>query len=77
MIPIATYLEQGMLPQDINEARKISRQAARFVIIDRVMYRKGYSMPLLQCVTKTEAELLMIEVHEGFCGNHTKGQSLA
>ncbi|XP_062114198.1 uncharacterized protein LOC133825247 [Humulus lupulus] len=47
MTPIATYLEKRMLPEDINEARNCLRQAASYVIIDGVMYKRGYSMPLL------------------------------
>ncbi|XP_062103896.1 uncharacterized protein LOC133815017 [Humulus lupulus] len=43
--PIATYLEQGTLPLDRNEARKILGRAVRYVIIDGVMYRRWYGLP--------------------------------
>ena len=34
-------------------------------------------MPLLKCVTPSEAEYIMREIHEGICENHTGGLSLA
>ena len=34
-------------------------------------------MPLLKCATPSEAQYIMKEIHEGTCGNHTGGQSLA
>ena len=34
-------------------------------------------MPLLKCATPSEAKYIMREIHEGTCGNHVGGQSLA
>ena len=34
-------------------------------------------MPLLKCATLSEAKYIMREIHEGICGNHAGGQSLA
>ena len=34
-------------------------------------------MPLLKWVTLAEAKYIMREIHEGTCGNHIGGQSLA
>ena len=41
------------------------------------LYRRGYSMPLLKCATPLEAKYIMKEIHQGICGNHIGGQSLA
>ena len=41
------------------------------------MYRRGYSMPLLKCGTPSKVQYIMRKIHEGTCGNHTEGQSLA
>ena len=34
-------------------------------------------MPLLRCVAEPECTAILMEVHEGFCGGHTKRHSLA
>lgn len=31
---------------------------------------KGYSHPLLRCLTPSEAEYVMQEINEGICGDH-------
>ena len=38
MTPIIKYLEEGSLPRDKNEARKLRRQAVRFLLLDGVLY---------------------------------------
>uniref|UniRef100_A0A803Q195 Uncharacterized protein n=1 Tax=Cannabis sativa TaxID=3483 RepID=A0A803Q195_CANSA len=70
---ISQYLEQFILPTDWNEAKKVMIKAARFIILDGVMYKRRYSMPLLRCVAKEEVKLLMVEVHKGICRNHGGG----
>ena len=34
-------------------------------------------MPLPKCATPSEVKYIMREIHEGTCGNHIEGQSLA
>ena len=34
-------------------------------------------MSLPKCVTPSEADYIMREIHKGICGNHTRGQTLA
>ena len=76
MTLIAAYLEHKILPNSRNESRKLIRKAARYLILDGVMYRRGFSMPLLRCVNHTELGRLLEKVHEGFCGNHAGGKSV-
>ena len=47
MAPYIEYLTQGVLPTDRNKARTLRRQAARYILVDGILYRRGYSMPLL------------------------------
>ncbi|KAM6596697.1 hypothetical protein CsatA_007221 [Cannabis sativa] len=77
MTPIAAYLNTGELLDNRNEARKMRRKAAQYIIVEGIMYRRGFSMPLLRCVTQEEAVRLLSEVHNGFCGNNAAGQSLS
>jgi hypothetical protein len=76
MTPITKYLEKGILPTDVVEARKLKVRAARFVLIQGILYKKGFSVPYLRCLDKPKAEYVMREVHEGICGNHSGARSL-
>ena len=77
MDPIVAHLKTGEQPEDKTEAQILWRKVARYVLYDDELYRKGYTMPLLKCVTLLEAKNIMREIHKGTCGNHVEGQSLA
>ena len=55
MTPIISYLQDGHLPQNTKEAKKIKKRAARFTILNDALYKRGFSMPYLKCVDKEEA----------------------
>ncbi|KAL0345043.1 UNVERIFIED_CONTAM: Transposon Ty3-I Gag-Pol polyprotein [Sesamum radiatum] len=59
------------------EARAIRVRAARFTIIAGDLYKRGFSQPYLKCLDPEKAEYVMREIHEGSCGNHSGGRSLA
>ncbi|XP_075669792.1 uncharacterized protein LOC142639515 [Castanea sativa] len=77
MTPIINHLKQGWLLEDMMEARKIHIRVARFIIIDGVLYRRGYSLPYLRCASSKEANYVLREIHKGTCENHTGARSLA
>ena len=52
-------------------------QATRYTMHDNLLYRRGFLTPLLRCLGAEEAERVLSEVHDGVCGNHAGGQSLA
>ena len=74
--PLASYLKNGVLPDKKEAARKLKVQAARFVLIKDVLYKRGFSRPYLRCLGNEEADYVMREVHEGICGNHSGSRSL-
>ena len=41
--PIVVYLKDGRLLEDKNEARKLRIKAAKYVLIDEVLYKRGFS----------------------------------
>ena len=45
MTPIISFLQDGHLPQDTDEAKKIKKRAARFTILNDTLYKRGFSMP--------------------------------
>ena len=77
MTPIIRYLKEGWLPKDKMEARRIQIRVAHFIIIDDVLYRRGYSLPYLRCASSEEVDYVFRVVHEGICGNHIRARSLA
>ncbi|KAJ4713136.1 Retrovirus-related Pol polyprotein from transposon 17.6 [Melia azedarach] len=75
--PIKEYLEKGRLPEDQEAARKLKYCAARYCIIEGVLYRRSFTMPYLRCLHPDEADYVLREIHKGACGNHSGGRSLA
>ena len=76
MTPIVSYLKDGKLSEGKDEARKLRVRAARYVLIDEVLYKRGFSQPYLRCLTSDEANYVLREIHEGACGNHSGARSL-
>jgi hypothetical protein len=70
MTPIISYLQGGILPSDRHEARRLKVRASRFIILQGILYKKGFSLPYLRCLTPAKAEYVLREIHEGICGNH-------
>ena len=76
MTPIISYLQDGHLPQNTEEAKKIKKRAARFTILNDALYKRGFSMPYLKCVDEEEARYILEEIYEGVCGDHASPRSL-
>ena len=77
MTPIIQYLKDGYLPEDKKQARLLRLKAAKYILYDEQLYIRGFLIPLLKCVHLMEGNYILQEIHEGVCGNHSKGQSLA
>ncbi|KAL0402301.1 UNVERIFIED_CONTAM: hypothetical protein Slati_4260000 [Sesamum latifolium] len=75
--PIVQFLTEGTLPEDRIEARKVKLRSARFVLIDGDLYKRGFSYPMLKCLSPDRAKYVLREIHEGSCGNHSGARSLA
>ena len=43
MTPIVIYLKDGRLPEDKDKARELRIRAAKYVLIDEVLYKRGFS----------------------------------
>ena len=76
MTPIISYLKEGKLPEWKDEARKLRVRTARYLLINEVLYKRGFSQPYLRCLAPDEANYVLREVHEGACGNHSGARSL-
>ena len=76
MTPIVIYLKDGRLPEDKDEARKLRIRAAKYVLIDEVLYKRDFSQPYLRCLAPDELNYVLREIHEGACGNHSGPRAL-
>ena len=78
MDSIIQFLKQDTLPKERLEADKVRRKAARFQLSEnQKLYKRSFSGPYLICVHPELIEFLLEEFHEGICGSHTGGRSLA
>ena len=76
MTSIIGYLKEGKLPQGRDEARKLRIKLAKYILMDEVLYKRGFSQPYLRCLAPNEANYGLRKVHEGACGNHSGARSL-
>ena len=76
MTLIVSYLKEGKLSQGRDEAHKLRIKSAKYVLMDEVLYKRGFSQPYLKCLASDEANYVLREVHEGACGNHSGARSL-
>ena len=55
----------------------LRRFAVKFFISNGVLYKRNHDSTLLRCIDKSEAERIMIELHEGTFGTHSSGHTIA
>ena len=53
--PIISYLKDDILLEEKEEARKPRVRVAKFVLMDKVLYKRGFSQPYLRCLTLDES----------------------
>ncbi|XP_022004320.1 uncharacterized protein LOC110901857 [Helianthus annuus] len=70
MTPIIQYLQEGLLPDNKAEARKIQNKALHYEMNGGILYQRSFLGPLLRCVDPQDANYLIKEIHEGICGIH-------
>ncbi|XP_034208074.1 uncharacterized protein LOC117621615 [Prunus dulcis] len=51
MDPILQFLQNQTLPANSAEARRVRHRSARYLIINGSLYKRGFSLPYLRCLT--------------------------
>ena len=78
MDSIMQFLKEDTLPEERVEVDKVRRKATRYWLSkNQKLYKRSFSGPYLLCVHPELIESLLEELHEGICGSHTGGRSLA
>lgn len=76
--PFVAYLSDGSLSNNIKEADKVHRTAARFLLFeDGRLYKQSFEGPYLLCLHPSKSTELLAELYKGICGGHSGGRSLA
>nr|GEZ95655.1 reverse transcriptase domain-containing protein [Tanacetum cinerariifolium] len=76
MTPLVEYLTKGTLSAKIKKASGIKIKARRYIMVNDVLYRKSFLEPWLRCVSPTQAEYVVKEIHEGSCSMHSDPRSV-
>jgi hypothetical protein len=75
--PKTLYLQGHYHPNDRNEAKRLKHRSRDFALVEGPLYKKGFSQPMLKCITETEGIKILREVHNGTCGSHSGPRALA
>ncbi|KAK8517059.1 hypothetical protein V6N13_092337 [Hibiscus sabdariffa] len=76
---ILQYVKFHQYPESAteNEKRTLRRLASEYVLDGDVLYKRRKDQVLLRCVDAAEAKMILEEVHEGICGTHANGFTMA
>ncbi|VFQ92783.1 unnamed protein product [Cuscuta campestris] len=74
---LAKYIEDGVAPEDPQEAHLLRMSAPTYKVHDGVLYKRSYNGVLLRCLMAAEAKALMEEIHEGVCAAHQGPYSIS
>jgi ribonuclease HI len=70
------WIDQGELPSDRSEARRIARMAKSFTLVDGELYKHAASGVLQRCVPIPQGRELLRDIHAGVCGHHAAPRTL-
>ena len=76
MILIVSNLKNGRILEGKDKARKFRVKSARYILMDEVLYKRGFSQSYLRCLAPDKVNYVLREVHEGACSNHLGARSL-
>ncbi|XP_064971613.1 uncharacterized protein LOC135616356 [Musa acuminata AAA Group] len=71
------FKRDGTLPPDEATARRLHHTQAWYSEMGGQLYKRSFTHPLLRCLEPDEARTVLAKVHEGVCGEHIGGRTLA
>jgi hypothetical protein len=76
--PYLQYLHRGELPLNQVKARRLARRAKSFILLGdgKELYHRSPSGILQRCISITEGQELLQEIHSGACGHHAAPRTL-
>jgi hypothetical protein len=73
---IISFLQGNYLSDDEVYNKRMEARTRPYVIIQGELYKHGVCSPLLKCLSRTEGQELMKEIHAGLCGSHIGSRPL-
>ena len=74
--PILDFLERGILPNDVADARRLVWRTENYRVLHGQLYRQSASEVLLRCVAPEDGRKLLLNIHGGICGHHSAPRAL-
>jgi tRNA nucleotidyltransferase/poly(A) polymerase len=74
---IMAYLRHYYEPDSKNEQTRMQQREKDYQIVSNELYKTSVSGPLLRCISRTEGQEILHEVHAGICGGHIGVHALA
>jgi ribonuclease HI len=73
---IVSFLQGNYLSDDEVYNKRMEARTRPYVIIEGELYKHGICSLLLKCLSRTEGQELMKEIHAGLCGAHIGSRPL-
>jgi hypothetical protein len=73
---IISFLQGNCLSGDEVYNKRMEARTRPYVIIEGDLYKHEVCSPLLKCLSRTEGQELMKEIHAGLCGSHIGSRPL-
>jgi hypothetical protein len=73
---IISFLQGNCLSDDEAYIKRMEARTRPYIIIEGKLYKQGVCSPLLKCLSRTEGQELMKEIHTRLCGAHIGSRPL-
>ena len=75
--PIARYIHSGELPSYPSERTKLKLMVCSFTLVEGTLYKRGFITPLIKCLGPDQTQEVLVDVHDGICGQHLSAKARA
>lgn len=69
-------MKNGEFRKDTDDERYVKIRVSQYLFLDDTLYKRSFTLPLLSCLSKEEADYVLWEIHEGIFGNHSGGRAM-
>jgi hypothetical protein len=73
---IVSFPQGNCLSDDKVYNKRMEARTRPYVVIEGELYKHGFCAPLLKCLSRTEGQELMKEIHARLCGAHIGSRPL-